>query len=265
MQASSSPAVAGIGRRWRLLVHPAGPAAWNLAVDLALLHGQQQGSPPTLRLYRWQQPTISLGAGQRVPPELVSRWRAHGLAVVRRPTGGRAVLHGYDLTYSVTAGVAAGFPPDPSGVYREITAALQRGLARLGLPVTPAPRLLQNRRPRVLNCFACLTPGDLLCQGRKLCGSAQIWQEMAFLQHGSLLLTPPPKELLELLEPRPTADQPLSVSLAELLPVPPPWPKLVAALTAGFRLRFAATFVGGELSLAEKNFLAVFNERQLLL
>lgn len=236
-----------------------------MAVDLALLHGQLHGSPPTLRLYHWQQPTISLGAGQNVPLELLQDWQAAGLAVVRRPTGGRAVLHGFDLTYSITAGPAAGLPPSLPAVYRAINAALQRGLASLGVATAAAARAQVPGRGRPLDCFSLIAPGDLLWQGRKLCGSAQYWRELCFLQHGSLLLSLPPASLLALLTPGPCPNPGAAVALEEILIPLPPRSRLLQALIAGFKEHFELTFFYGDLSPQEKNFLKDFSWSSLLL
>src|SRR5512147_1079518 len=110
-----------------------------MAVDALLRRSHAEaGGPPTLRFYQWSQPTLSLGAGQQLPASLSpERLSSLGLAVVRRPTGGRAVLHGGDLTYCLVAGVRDGFPGSVTLVYQRLCRGLQAGLARLGLRASP--------------------------------------------------------------------------------------------------------------------------------
>lgn len=239
-------------RRWRLLIHPPGPAAWNMAVDLALFRGQAEGSPPTLRLYRWQQPTLSLGAGQKLPAAFLEKWRTVRLPLVRRPTGGRAVLHGWDLTYCFTAGPAAGFPLQVRAVYRLLNQALQRGLARLGLQTDLADQRQSQPGPAPIDCFAAIMPGDLLGQGRKLCGSAQVWQGGTFLQHGSLWLESPPAALLARLRPDFTRSRSPSTALAEILGPVPSWLTVVEAIIAGFQDYFGVALLPADLTSAER-------------
>ena len=121
---------------WRLLDHGPGSPRWNMAVDEVLRRSHAEtGGPPTLRFYQWSQPTLSLGAGQKLPEQLsLERLHSLGLAVVRRPTGGRAVLHGGDLTYCVVAGEKDGFP-------NSVTAGIPAPLPGLASRVGPAGRL----------------------------------------------------------------------------------------------------------------------------
>ena len=225
-----------------------------MAVDLALLQGQGYGSPPTLRLYRWQTTAISLGAGQKIPPALQKQWQAAGLTIIRRPTGGRAVLHGSDLTYSVTANTSAGFTGRVRAVYRRLNLALQQSLACLGVQTELADGQQTRSGCLSADCFAAIAPGDLLWQGPKLCGSAQRWQEKAFLQHGSLLLSPPAPALLQLLHPG--GPPPLApISLEEILGLIPPWPALVQAFTEGFQQFFGLPVLQSDFTPAEKKLL----------
>lgn len=173
---------------WRLLDHGPCPPTWNMAVDVVLRRSHAEaGGPPTLRLYQWSQPTLSVGAGQRLPAALTpASLMALNLTVVRRPTGGRAVLHAGDLTYAIIAGQRDGFPPSVTGVYRRLRRALQTALANLGVATSPGG----SARQHGFSCFASAATGDLAWQGKKLVGSAQAWQEQSFLQHGAILLTP---------------------------------------------------------------------------
>jgi lipoyl(octanoyl) transferase len=240
---------------WRLLDHGPGSPRWNMAVDRALWRSHAEaGGPPTLRFYQWSQFTLSLGAAQKLPRRLSpERLQALGLAVVRRPTGGRAVLHGGDLTYAVVAGEQEGFPSSVTLVYRRLCRALQAGLARLGLEVVPgAPRNLNNDS---VNCFAGVAGGDLSWQGKKLVGSAQVWQGRTFLQHGAILLNSQEKTWRLLLGAADCDINPPMTSLAEILGLSPSLSDLKTALLQGFQEELGLSFRAGDLTPWELNLL----------
>jgi lipoyl(octanoyl) transferase len=241
---------------WRLLDHGPGSPRWNMAVDDVLRRSHAEaGGPPTLRFYRWSQPTLSLGAGQKLPEQLsLERLRSLGLAVVRRPTGGRAVLHGGDLTYCVVAGEKDGFPNSVTQVYRRLCLGLQAGLARLGVLASPGTPLRSNRPG--FHCFAGAATGDLTWQGKKFLGSAQVWQGHTFLQHGAILLSSQ-KDLWQQLFGE--SDQEVAIpviSLTEILGAPPSLSGLKNALQQGFQDEFGVIFEAGELTSWEKILLA---------
>jgi lipoate-protein ligase A len=158
----------------------------QMALDVWLLDqviaGQRCG--PLLRFYRWARPTLSLGRHQRV---LDPRWcrlvAADQLALVRRPSGGSAVLHGGDLTYALIW-------PDPPRqrreAYRLSCRWLQEAFAAMGLPLRFGDAPCRADEP---NCFASLTTADLVHPGgAKRVGSAQLWKNRCLLQHGSVAL-----------------------------------------------------------------------------
>src|SRR5207237_4047279 len=126
---------------WRLLVDSAAPGAWNMAVDEVLLDGVVAGAtPPTLRFYQWRPACLSLGYFQAFEVVDLEGCQALGVDIVRRPTGGRAILHDREITYSVAL-PASILGPD-GGVlpsYYRLSIALQDGLLRLGVPVALAP------------------------------------------------------------------------------------------------------------------------------
>lgn len=158
--------------------------AWQMACDDWLL---QQGQP-AFRLYRWPRPTLSLGFHQRrIPAHWLELARSGRVELVRRPSGGAAVLHGFGLTYALV------WPTPPSQrvlqAYRQACLWLQEAFAALGQP------LAFGDRPAGLggaHCFASSTAADLVdgC-GRKRVGSAQLWRGGRLLQHGEILLQPP--------------------------------------------------------------------------
>ncbi|MEN8183471.1 MAG: octanoyltransferase [Myxococcota bacterium] len=177
---------------WRLLRHGPGPGSWNMGVDEALLAGAARGQP-SLRVYRWDGPWLSLGYAQPLDRERRVACEAAGVAIVRRVTGGRAVLHGGDLTYAVAAPLRWA-PGDVGRSYALIAGGLLAAMRRLGLEaacVAPTPGA---RRAPDFDCFASAGGHEIVCDGLKLCGSAQRRTAAALLQHGSLRLQPDPPE-----------------------------------------------------------------------
>ncbi|MDI3327379.1 MAG: biotin/lipoate A/B protein ligase family protein [Alicyclobacillaceae bacterium] len=166
-----------------------------MAVDEAILIVHGEGSvPPTLRFYAWDPPTLSIGYFQRAEKEIdFESLRRRGYGFVRRPTGGRAVLHDREVTYSVV--VSESYPGMPESVtesYRVISEGLVRGLRRMGLDAGFA-RPDEEQRKRLLEpgsaaCFDSPSWYEVVVEGRKLIGSAQTRQRGVILQHGSLLL-----------------------------------------------------------------------------
>lgn len=181
-----------MARPWRLLVHGAAAGPWNMGVDEALMAAAAAGGPPALRLYSWDGAWLSLGYAQGLDGTRAAACQEAGVGVVRRATGGRAVLHGCDLTYAVAAPEAA-LPEGLRASYGAIASGLLAALEALGVaalrvaPEAPAPG------PGVFDCFA-EPAGDELCaaDGAKLVGSAQRRAGGAVLQHGSIRLLPDP-------------------------------------------------------------------------
>lgn len=158
----------------------------NMATDAALLAHARRTGEGTLRTYTWSRPTLSFGRHERARGLYdPARLAAQGVDVVRRPTGGRALLHHHELTYSVTAPVG---DTSLAESHAAITGLLRHALARLGVVVTEAERTARPLRPEGSACFAAPAPGELSWDGRKLVGSAQLREEGALLQHGSILL-----------------------------------------------------------------------------
>lgn len=165
-----------------------------MAIDAWLLQQCKAGNhPPTLRFYTWQPPAISLGYHQKRFPEAWQQLADAGtLHLVRRPTGGRAVLHQGDLTYAV---ILSGMQGKRLAVYEYICEFLIAGWKQLGIPLFYGQ---QGRGYReVANCFQMATGADLVTSaGEKLIGSAQLRRGETVLQHGSMQLNPDP-ELFE--------------------------------------------------------------------
>ena len=159
-----------------------------MAIDDWLLDELAQGrGGPVLRLYRWSRPTLSLGWHQRsLQPHWADLPVEQGIELVRRPSGGRAVLHAGCLTYALL------WPDPPASrplAYRQACAWLREAFRELGQPLHPGTAAASGQRS---SCFATSTAADLVhADGAKRVGSAQLWRRGRLLQHGSLLLDPP--------------------------------------------------------------------------
>ncbi|MGD1807748.1 lipoate--protein ligase family protein [Dapis sp. BLCC M126] len=174
---------------WRLIPLLTTSGKLQMAIDEWLLHQHLQGKiPPTLRFYTWQPVAISLGYHQKSYPEYWQNllWQNTPVDIVRRPTGGRAVLHQGDLTYSL---ITSGFTGSRIESYRAICEFLIQGWRSLGINLVygSAGRGYINNP----NCFGTSTGADLILpNGTKLIGSAQLRKKGAILQHGSMILAP---------------------------------------------------------------------------
>jgi lipoate-protein ligase A len=223
---------------WRLLRSAPADGATNMAVDEAILRAVVAGRvPPTLRLYTWQPPCLSLGRAQPLADVDVRAVRASGFDLVRRPTGGRAILHIDELTYSVVAPqedprVAEGIVES----YRRLSAGLVRGLERLGVTDLVADQRVQDRRPEGPVCFEVPSDYEITIGGRKLVGSAQMRAQGAVLQHGALPLYGDIARVCPLLSahPDPTRVRARATTVEEALGRSATWDEAADALAAGF-------------------------------
>jgi lipoate-protein ligase A len=174
---------------WRLIKTDPQPGKQNMAIDGAILKAVEAGAVlPTIRLYAWSPPCLSLGYNQPFSDVDITRLKSHGWDVVRRPTGGRAILHTDELTYAVI-----GPKTDPrlaGGLmdsYQRISAALYQALITLNLPVEihAGKNPLAHEQPV---CFENPSDFEITINGKKIIGSAQARKKTAILQHGSLPL-----------------------------------------------------------------------------
>ncbi|MDZ7336905.1 MAG: lipoate--protein ligase family protein [candidate division KSB1 bacterium] len=185
---------ARVAEAWRFLDTGPGAGAWNMAVDEALASEAAAGQgPPTLRVYWWRPACISLGYHQHLEEIDLERCRADGVEVVRRPTGGRAILHDEELTYCVVLPASSvHYHEEIPRTYELLSRALLQGLHNLGVVAQfeRAPHNEQDYRRGEFSvpCFSSSVRNEILWQGRKLVGSAQRRFEGAILQHGSILL-----------------------------------------------------------------------------
>ncbi|TCW41168.1 lipoate--protein ligase family protein [Laceyella sacchari] len=186
---------------WRFLPYEAHAPAMNMAIDEAILHLHREGKvPPTIRFYGWTQPTLSIGYFQKARKEIdFDTLQNKGFGFVRRMTGGRAVLHDQELTYSVIVEEAHPMMPKTvSESYRVISQGLLAGFKRLGLDASLAPP--KGRTGEMSSaCFDSPSDYELVVSGRKIAGSAQTRQKGIILQHGSILLDMDVEALFEVL------------------------------------------------------------------
>jgi lipoyl(octanoyl) transferase len=179
---------------------------FNMDYDTALAQALVNGTGnPTIRVYAWQPSAISLGWNQSLDEIDLAKTSSSGIDVVRRPTGGRAILHSEELTYSVVMRVKG---KNVLSVYDEISRALVTGLLELGVPV--AIEKSQPHFPSLYRtssaaaCFSSTGRYEIKCHGKKLVGSAQRRYaaeggEEVVLQHGSILLGPDHKRMVDFL------------------------------------------------------------------
>jgi len=174
---------------WRLIDSGKGDASYNMALDEALALSVRKGeSLPVLRFYGWESPSVTIGCFQRVSDIDHEYCSSQGIPVVRRPTGGRAVLHGSELTYSLSARTDIGpFSGGLRNSYLKISAAFQQAFQALGLRAEPQ---LHSEKGAVLSrsslCFGSGSLGEIMVNNVKAVGSAQKRWRDSMLQQGSV-------------------------------------------------------------------------------
>ena len=242
---------------WRLILSPALTGASNMALDEALLESASaRRQPPTLRLYRWQPACLSLGHAQPIGQADGARLTQMGWDLVRRATGGRAILHVDELTYSITAPIdhalAAG---GVLGSYRMLSQGLLAGLGRLGIQADTAPEQSLGEADRSNPvCFEVPSAHEITAGGRKLIGSAQLRRVSGVLQHGSLPLQGDLGRICLALSYDDEAERDAAAervrrratTLQELLGAAVSWDRAAEAMAEGFRLALGLRLEEGE-------------------
>jgi lipoate-protein ligase A len=224
-----------------------------MAVDRAIQSARAQGSvPPTLRIYAWARPTVSLGRFQDVSGLDIELCKRHGIDIVRRFTGGRGVLHADEVTYSVVASTDDGVPRGVAASYRYLCSGLAEAYRILGVDA------VLTRRPRgdrgSSACYLHATPADLSFGVRKLSGSAQVWVGTTVLQHGSFTISRdvPLEAAVFLLDDE--ARRALDVTTATLRDTTgaaPTRDEVADALRRGFETALGISLLEGGLTLQE--------------
>jgi len=258
--------------RWRLIQYADHDAATNMAIDEAILESHIQGLvPPTVRLYGFKPAAVSIGYAQKLDQEVVARIDAAKLDLVRRPTGGRAVLHMLDLTYSFVgtaystrADQLSGAEPSEAflsssivGAYKQICQGLVGALESLG--VTTELGVSDASYRQLQDCFLATTTADLHHHGKKLVGSAQLRRGKGVLQHGSLLLNQDQRMMDQLLSGQAGENVDLSectrirhANLFEIAGQEIEINTLEAAIKSGFERAFSVELDRDQLSESEK-------------
>jgi lipoate-protein ligase A len=240
---------------WRLILDPPRDGATNMAVDEALLESAAAGGPPTLRLYAWEPPTLSLGFAQPAADADRAALARLGWGLVRRPTGGRAILHTDELTYSVTA--PESHPLLRGGVlesYRRLSLGFLAALRRLGVDARPADPA-RARAAKNPVCFEIPSQYEISVGGKKILGSAQARRSGGVLQHGALPLRGDLARILQALarpDSTPENVRRRAATLADLLGREVSWHEAADAVMRGFSETFAIEFRESGLTAEEQ-------------
>ncbi len=267
---------------WRVLVDEALPGARNMARDHALAMESRPGAG-TVRFYRWAPATLSLGRNEPVTVGYRELLRNRPeLGVVRRPTGGRAVIHDRELTYSVVLPARA--LGGPRRAYRRINQGLVAGLRTLGVDARAASG--RSLPPDAGPCFLEPADGEVVVASRKVVGSAQARIGKTLLQHGSVLLVADQSALFarsqgvgQTVQELPRgmvhrngergngkhgntlANPPRSITLSEVLGEVPSWTRLVEALSAGLARSLGGSWTRAKMTRREETLAAEYETR----
>jgi lipoyl(octanoyl) transferase len=248
---------------WRLLfdAHPR-PGAVSMAIDEAVARAvAARTAPPTLRLYGWSPPTLTLGRGQPYADADIDMLRQAGVSLVRRMSGGTAVLNRDELSYMVAV---TDREPRLAGSsiaesYRGVSAALLHALARLGLWTAEASTPTEGtevprRDARSPVCFELPSDYEITVGGRKLIGSSQMRIRGGILQHGSMPLAGDMAEISRYLtaRPDPARIRTLALTLCDALGRHVTWEEAAEAVIGGSRGTLALTLVPGPLTPGER-------------
>jgi lipoate-protein ligase A len=174
--------------KWRLIDSGFCSAAYNMAIDEAIAIAVRHGdSPPSLRFYGWDAPAVSIGAFQKITEINLKFCKNNNILVVRRPTGGRGILHGDELTYSFSSRNEGWFSESLLKTYQKLSEAFQSAFNKIGLTVTMKMERESGRNlTRSPLCFKSASYGEIIFDGKKLIGSSQKRWKDGFLQQGSI-------------------------------------------------------------------------------
>ncbi len=244
-------------QEFRLILDGAHDGAANMARDEAILSAVSAGrQPPTLRLYAWQPPAISLGQSQRIASVNEARCAADGLGIVRRPTGGLAILHADELTYSIALPIQHPLAEgDVMTSYCRIARAILRALSLLGVPDPRADRVSPQDKAKGPVCFEAPSDYEVVGAGKKLVGSAQ-WRRLdGVLQHGSLPLRGDIARICDYLfdAPAPERVRAHAATLEEVINRVVSWKEAAAAWQQAFAETLGIRFVPAALSEEEQS------------
>lgn len=241
---------------WRFVPYKVSDPALNMAIDEAILEAHLAGKvPPTLRIYGWSPAAVSIGYSQSLRDESRDRILSQGLHVVRRPTGGRAVLHESDLTYAFVGSAVGGAANQgfiATGIlegYRQICKGLLEAMLILGVELEIGAS--GDGYKSLEDCFAATTTADLHYRGKKMIGSAQLRRGVGVLQHGSILLDQSQNSMTSLLRNN-RQEQDRHANLFDVIETRPTIEELGTALKVGFEKAFDIEIVEGVLTEHEQ-------------
>ena len=248
--------------RWRLIINSPGEGAWNMAVDEAILEFvAKKVKLPTLRLYAWNPYCLSLGHAQPIADVDVQALKAYGWGLVRRPTGGKAILHADELTYSIIAPLDE---PRVKGTilesYQRLSGALLTALKIIGIQADSKPKELTNRKlPLNPICFEFPSDYEITSNGKKIIGSAQARRLQGVLQHGSIPLFGDIARIVPALtfnstEEREQAQKNLRFNagtLKDIIKETKSWQEISEAIIKGFSKELDIFFIQDSLSTEE--------------
>ena len=260
---------------WRLMEDGPGDGRLNMAIDRAILTACDSGqAPATLRLYGWDKPTLSIGYSQNELKDVDNvQCERRNIPIVRRFTGGRALLHQYELTYSLIAPIPhPQFPGNLAGAFNAVSKAVIYSLEKTGVAkLEMAGKDKRSCGPggkRSPACFATTNHWEITVMGKKLAGSAQRRLNGAFLQHGSILLDWDPELAHSLLHYSSELEKTQglkslilsTLTLQEALSAKPEWKKVAHCFVEGFQKIFPGNWHSENLNMFEKKLVKEYLE-----
>jgi lipoate-protein ligase A len=262
-----------ITENWRFILHSSHNGPWNMAVDEALLESvSNHAEPSTLRLYDWQPYTLSLGQAQPAGDIDLNALQARGWDLVRRPTGGRAILHADELTYSVTAPIEN--PILRGNViesYRRISNGLVESLRLVGLCADSKPKKAEEAHlSKDPVCFQFPSDYEITYMDKKVVGSAQARKKGGILQHGSIPLHGDISRIIEVWNYPEEKEKGLArdnlieraTTIEDSLGMHVSWSDMATAMKKGFEEKLGIYFFPGNLSENELNLaVRIFREK----
>jgi lipoate-protein ligase A len=252
---------------WRFIYTGKNDAFFNMALDEALLIlSEEKNTPPVLRLYQWEPKAVSIGYSQVVERTLdLRKCRKMNVDVVRRITGGRAVLHDDDLTYSICASkdYFTSLGESINETYKRISLAFLKSLSLLKIEGDWEKKSQQENRSTPFSfsepCFSSSSKYEIKVDGKKLIGSAQRRFGNSFVQHGSIGLKDQSLDLVDLLpdmdkekkEKAKTSSGKYFISIQALLGTNPQVSEIISAIKSGFGSFFSVDLVDGQITACE--------------
>jgi len=240
---------------WRFIISGKMAPAENMAIDEAILLGVLKGiSPQTIRVYDWDPPTVSFGFHQNIEKQIdLDKVKKYGLGIVRRPTGGRAVLHYDEVTYAVIANTNGIMSGSILKSYQKIGSVLIKCLDDIGISAEMEDGIYQNKEQKDWSnpCFASASKYEIHYKHKKIIGSAQIRKNSVLLQHGSILLNHNQELMAELVpfnnaSDRKTLKKLLSqktIAINQILDEPISFNKFVNTFKKNFEKKFNLNFL----------------------